>query len=70
MILQEYDLTFSTFFVSGFLLWYTFLRREILYKNRRVFYVFEIWKANDRFSFEFGWNHNLISTIDCINGFN
>lgn len=37
MILQEYDLTFSTFFVSGFLLWYTFLRREILYKNRRVF---------------------------------
>ena len=37
MILQEYDLTFSTFFVSGFLLWYTFLRREILYKNSRVF---------------------------------
>lgn len=37
MILQEYDLTFSTFFVSGFLLWYTFLCREILYKNRRVF---------------------------------
>ena len=25
---------------------------------------------SDLFSFEFGWNHNLISTIDCINGFN
>lgn len=37
MILKEFNLTFLTFFVSGFLLWYTFLRREILYKNRRVF---------------------------------
>lgn len=33
MILQEYDLTFSIFFVSGFLLWYTFLRREIFSMN-------------------------------------
>lgn len=39
-------------------------------KIGECFYVFEIWEANDRFSFEFGWNHNLISTIDCINGFN
>lgn len=70
MILKEFNLTFLTFFVSGFLLWYTFLRREILYKIGECFYVFEIWEANDRFSFEFGWNHNFISTIDCINGFN
>ena len=40
MILQEYDLTFSTFFVSGFLLWYTFLsltaRKEIKWSKALV----------------------------------
>lgn len=48
MILKEFNLTFLTFFVSGFLLWYTFLRREIFSMNMgECFYVFEIWKAND-----------------------
>lgn len=47
MILREFNLTFLTFFVSGFLLWYTFYVEKFSTKIGECFYVFEIWKAND-----------------------